>query len=545
MVAGGMAGTRKAREGRLRISQGFKVESLLFVAFFATLPVYSPNMVMFHDAFPDAAEAFMAPFVNALLGTAAVVGVACAFFAARRGDDAFFGLPAVGAGAVCYLAGFVLFGLVLVVEGFGSAVVSAAAGLLAAVGTVVLCIAWGTCLAQYDLRQALANLALMIGMASVVELLLAAVSAPVGMAVFAFLLVLGVALPVWKAARGELSCLCDAAASDGEMQAFKAAVRGGARAVDDAAADDGSLARRLRAPWSGGVRAAVFAPGDAGEGAPAPARAFFSTVRRMASVLAVPFLGLMVFGYIMGVRKFLVFDVFYMEVLGGIAAAVLMVPLCLLKTTRPLLSVIYQAALPCFALMLVVLNSFPVGGGPQWLAATASYVFYGAIAILALASLCAMAHAGEFSPASIYGLAVAAFSVVSLAGIFSGSLPAFADYGGGPILLVVSTCYFAILIGATLVGAWRREGAELEGRTGSGAKDAADGLQERCERVADDGGLSPREREILGYLGRGHGIVFVANTLVISESTVRTHVKSIYRKLGVSSREDLLQLIDG
>lgn len=39
--------------------------------------------------------------------------------------------------------------------------------------------------------------------------------------------------------------------------------------------------------------------------------------------------------------------------------------------------------------------------------------------------------------------------------------------------------------------------------------------------------------------------MFVANTLVISESTVRTHVKSIYRKLGVSSREDLLQLIDG
>ena len=126
------------------------------------------------------------------------MGVACAFVAARRGDDSVFGLPAVGAGAACYVAGFVLFGLVLVVEGFGSAVVSAAAGLLAAVGTVVLCIAWGTCLAQYDLRQALANLALMIGMASVVELLLAAVSAPVGMAVFAFLLVLGVALPVWN-----------------------------------------------------------------------------------------------------------------------------------------------------------------------------------------------------------------------------------------------------------------------------------------------------------------------------------------------------------
>ena len=56
--------------------------------------------------------------------------------------------------------------------------------------------------------------------------------------------------------------------------------------------------------------------------------------------------------------------------------------------------------------------------------------------------------------------------------------------------------------------------------------------------------LSPRETETLSYLGRGHGIVFIAKTLVISESTVRTHVKSIYRKLDVSSREELLELID-
>ena len=234
----------------------------------------------------------MAPFVNALLGTAAVVGVACAFFAARRGDDAFFGLPAVGAGACVTWRDSCCSGWCS--SWRGSAPQSFprrraswrpwARWSCASPGAP----AWP----QYDLppgacepgahdRHGVRGGALASR----------AVAAPVGMAVFAFLLVLGVALPVWKAARGELSCLCDVAASDGEMQAFKAAVRGGARVVDDVAADDGSLARRLRAPWSGGVRAAVFAPGDAGEGAPAPARAFFSTVRRMASGAGRPVFG--------------------------------------------------------------------------------------------------------------------------------------------------------------------------------------------------------------------------------------------------------------
>lgn len=110
---------------------------------------------------------------------------------------------------------------------------------------------------------------------------------------------------------------------------------------------------------------------------------------------------------------------------------------------------------------------------------------------------------------------------------------------------MVSTVYFAFLVAAPLLAAWRREGRDggLEPRERASG-DASSQLQQQCERVAGERGLSPRETEILAYLGRGHGIAFVANTLVISESTVRTHVKSIYRKLEVSSREELLALID-
>jgi DNA-binding CsgD family transcriptional regulator len=48
-------------------------------------------------------------------------------------------------------------------------------------------------------------------------------------------------------------------------------------------------------------------------------------------------------------------------------------------------------------------------------------------------------------------------------------------------------------------------------------------------------GLTPREREILDHLSRGARPKMVARALDLSYETVRTHVKNIYKKLGVSS----------
>ena len=133
--------------------------------------------------------------------------------------------------------------------------------------------------------------------------------------------------------------------------------------------------------------------------------------------------------------------------------------------------------------------------------------------------------------------------IASFLGILFGSVSELSE-NAGPILLVISTAYFGFVVLAPLASSWRRERAsELEARRGDG-KEAQSELQQRIEATAARFELSPRESETLAYLGRGHGIVFIAKTLVISESTVRTHVKSIYRKLDVSSREELLELID-
>ena len=55
-------------------------------------------------------------------------------------------------------------------------------------------------------------------------------------------------------------------------------------------------------------------------------------------------------------------------------------------------------------------------------------------------------------------------------------------------------------------------------------------------------GLTPREHEILGYLVAGSTYAEIANTLVISEKTVSSHVSNLLRKTHTSSRVELAQL---
>jgi len=58
--------------------------------------------------------------------------------------------------------------------------------------------------------------------------------------------------------------------------------------------------------------------------------------------------------------------------------------------------------------------------------------------------------------------------------------------------------------------------------------------------TADGGALTPRESDVLAELQRRHSNAQIASDLHISIETVRTHARSIYRKLGVSSRRELL-----
>ena len=57
-------------------------------------------------------------------------------------------------------------------------------------------------------------------------------------------------------------------------------------------------------------------------------------------------------------------------------------------------------------------------------------------------------------------------------------------------------------------------------------------------------GLTARETEILSLLVRGRTLPYIANELFVTTGTVKTHVRHIYAKLAINSREELLAMID-
>ena len=68
-------------------------------------------------------------------------------------------------------------------------------------------------------------------------------------------------------------------------------------------------------------------------------------------------------------------------------------------------------------------------------------------------------------------------------------------------------------------------------------------LRRRIARTAKTYGLSNREEEVLGAMMRGMTRAQIAQAFVVSEETVKTHVKHIYRKLGVASRDELGRMV--
>ena len=64
-----------------------------------------------------------------------------------------------------------------------------------------------------------------------------------------------------------------------------------------------------------------------------------------------------------------------------------------------------------------------------------------------------------------------------------------------------------------------------------------------CLSLAREHELTKRELDILNYLSLGYSAKRIGEMLFISERTVQTHTRNIYRKLDVHTRQDVIDLV--
>lgn len=111
------------------------------------------------------------------------------------------------------------------------------------------------------------------------------------------------------------------------------------------------------------------------------------------------------------------------------------------------------------------------------------------------------------------------------------------------VLLVASTM-FVLDDDASFAGPADdgRTETDADASAAEGPTPAASPFDDRVAQIARSIGLTPRETEVFVLLMHGRSVPYIRDELVISRDTVATHVKHIYAKAGVHSRQELLDL---
>ena len=100
-----------------------------------------------------------------------------------------------------------------------------------------------------------------------------------------------------------------------------------------------------------------------------------------------------------------------------------------------------------------------------------------------------------------------------------------------------------VILGLILKGKGKQESSQNSASVPS-EPSTHPSLMDKYLSFSEGVGLSKRETEILVEFAQGRSAVYIGKSLSISEYTVKTHLRTIYKKAGVHNRQELLDLIE-
>ena len=274
---------------------------------------------------------------------------------------------------------------------------------------------------------------------------------------------------------------------------------------------------------------------------------------------------------------------------GSLVAAVTVLVLWQFKNLRMNVVGAYRVVFP-FVITSFLLLPFLMVAYAQWLAAIL-YAMY-SVAIVLMMIQCAQASRDRgINPVFIYAFFGAVVYLMQAVGFLLGRVSDFVSVDGfdwlffvamvssyvlGITLLVSTGTLFKAVASKGTVTAdpieFLRRGSDADERAAApgsakaakspkpkpakaapkrrnrpSASDDAGTIRDRtskqCRAMQEAFGLSTRETEVMELIARGNSMASIAERLVISENTVRTHAKHIYTKLDIHKRQELLDML--
>lgn len=240
--------------------------------------------------------------------------------------------------------------------------------------------------------------------------------------------------------------------------------------------------------------------------------------------------------------------------LAQIAASLAVAVLTRLSKAQSLMAAVYTWTMPVLVVLLFVVPFAGKAAGMALLLVGSCLFFVVTACIMMDCARAARSH--RVDPRALYGVCAGVLYLTRyigeqvMRGVSQSELPQdvqmlaaafFVMYVLGLVFLVVRGRRQAATekaLGAVAAGddSGASVGSAAPWGWGSGSPEM------RCWRfISDSNGLSEREAEVLLKLLRGRNAPIIAEELCVSQNTVRTHMKKIYRTLNVHSRKELLE----
>ncbi|MGV8083844.1 MAG: helix-turn-helix transcriptional regulator [Coriobacteriia bacterium] len=149
-------------------------------------------------------------------------------------------------------------------------------------------------------------------------------------------------------------------------------------------------------------------------------------------------------------------------------------------------------------------------------------------------------------PVFLYGITTAALFLSQILGRVIGWL-IIVQFGSEYVYIskisAIALAVIAVVASLLLVSNMKKKREALEDQVPTTL-----GVDQKVEHIGAfcrEYGLSERECDIISMYSQGRSVPFISSKCFISESTVRTYIGRVYVKLGIHSKQELLDKIDG